>query len=295
MARVSIQQYGDLDDTQRQGIQEIDYGAGKVATRQGSGFQYGWIRPEAYQDALGAQDIGAQEQEYAFRAGNPGAKLPEDSAGLAQTMQQGIQPAPANATPAQQWNAQPAAQPMQANPQAPALNTGGELMRLLMERAQQGQVGRDDPNVRTQTDAYSAQVERAKRNYLGDLAEREGPYANLRGEQRMAAERAGQQVGGFEAELIGREQEARREEIMQYMQMWGAMLSGDQRMALERELAQLNDQARTADRGLSRYGMDQTFAARGADRNQQMDQFLRELALREWGMGEDNDFRWATL
>lgn len=152
------------------------------------------------------------------------------------------------------------------------------FMELLMQRATQGlNVTGQEPHIRSQVDSFRAQGERARRGYLSDLAEREGPYANLRGEQRMSAERLGQGVGAFEAELMGREVDARRREIMQALALYGSQLSSEQRMALEMELAQLGASTQ-------RYGIDAS-----------MDQFLRELALREWMAGEDNDFRWAAL
>lgn len=175
---------------------------------------------------------------------------------------------PKNATPAQQWNAQG----------GPTAGTGDALIQQLMLRAQQGlNVNRNDPTVRAQVDPFAANVERSRRNYVSDVAERSGPYANIRGEERMAAERAGQQTGAFEAEIIGREVAARRDEIQQALLLWGNQLTNDQRMALERELAQLQDRARTA------------------DRSQANDQFLRELALREYGLTNELDLRWAGL
>jgi hypothetical protein len=179
---------------------------------------------------------------------------------------------PANASPAQQWNATPS-----PAPQGPTGGTGGTLMQLLMQRAGQGQVTASDPNVRAQADAYNANEQRASRNYLADVAEKAGPQANLAGEQRMAAERLGQRTGGFEAELIGREQAARRDEIQQALQMWGGLLSNDQRMALERELATMSNQSHAA------------------DRTQANEQFLRELALRESDQNNAWDYRWAGL
>ena len=179
------------------------------------------------------------------------------------------------ATPTQAWNAQPAAP------------SGGQndLYALLMQRAQQGTtVGRTDPNVRAQVDPVVAQQERANRNAFDDMAEKAGPLANMTGERRMAAERTGQFAGALESEVIGREIDSRRQEIMQALSLWGQQLSGDQRLALQRELAYLEDQARTADRSLSRDAL-----------NQGNDQFMRELALREYDTNQGWDYRWAGL
>ena len=215
--------------------------------------------PNSDPNAKVQQELAGYRQQW-------GAAAPADDASLMQMIASGQTPAPKNATPAQQWNAQPSQTSARSD----------DLYALLMGRAKQGTaVDRNDPNVRAQVDPFRANVERQKRSYLSDVAEAQGPYANIRGEQRMAAERAGQQSGLFEAQVIGGEIDARRQEISQALSLWGQMLSGDQRLALERELAMLNDRARTA------------------DRSQQNDQFLRELALREWMAGDDSDYRWS--
>jgi len=72
-------------------------------------------------------------------------------------------------------------------------------------------VTKDDPFVRAQVDAYSAQQERIRRNYLSDLAEKaQGNPQNTRGEERMTAEKMAQAVGMFEVDVIAKEIEARR-------------------------------------------------------------------------------------
>lgn len=117
-----------------------------------------------------------------------------------------------------------------------------ELYDLLMGRAGQGlNIDRTNPIIRSQADAYSANEERARRNYISDTAERLGPQANIRGEQRMAAERMGQRTGAFEAELMGRELTARRQEISEALSLLGGLLSDDQRLALQRELGLLDN------------------------------------------------------
>jgi hypothetical protein len=149
------------------------------------------------------------------------------------------------------------------------------LYDQLSQRATQGlDVTRNDPVIRTQADAYAAQEERARRDYLADLAEREGPLANLRGETRMAAERMGQRVGSFEAELLGRELTARREEIAQALQQMGGLLSTDQQRELQRQIALMDNaiaQQQAANQGRS---LDQDWQTALL----QNEEFLRELA-----------------
>lgn len=70
---------------------------------------------------------------------------------------------------------------------------------------------KDDPVIRAQVDAYRAERERARRDYISDLAERGGGNpVNLDGESRHAAEKMGQEVGKFSADVTAKEIEARR-------------------------------------------------------------------------------------
>jgi hypothetical protein len=53
-------------------------------------------------------------------------------------------------------------------------------------------VTKDEPVVRAQVDAYSAEQERARRSHISDLAEQAaGSPVNLNGEKRLVAERMG--------------------------------------------------------------------------------------------------------
>lgn len=171
-----------------------------------------------------------------------------------------------NQTPTQAWNAQP------SDPRSDA------FFDLLMQRIGQGvNVDRMDPSIRNQVDPLVAQMERSSRNYLDQQAEAAGPIANLRGERRLAAERTGQAAGQLESEVIGRERDARRQEIAQALQLYGSRLSDTERNSLERELAYLsNDTAR-----------------RGQDIG--LDEFLRELALRQWQAQDNSAYQWGSL
>lgn len=148
-----------------------------------------------------------------------------------------------------------------------------------------------DPIIRNQVDVYRAEADRAKRNYLSDVAERSGPLSNIRGEQRMASERTGQNVAGFQSELLSRELTARREEIAEALRMSAGLLSGDQQRGLQQQLAMMDQAIAEAGIGLSARGQDLNYALgnRGLDVNMRgqdlsMDQFLRQLAQRsyEW-------------
>lgn len=146
----------------------------------------------------------------------------------------------------------PPGAPPPGNPGGPPPpGASNELYKLLMDRAKQGtKIDPNDPNIRQQVDPYAAAQERERRNYLADMAERSGPGANLRGESRLASERAGQATGMFQSQLIGRELQSRRDEIQNALSMWSDRLTEDQRQALQRELGYLND-------ATQRYGIDQ--------------------------------------
>lgn len=117
-----------------------------------------------------------------------------------------------------------------------------QLIDQLTARSQQSlTIDRNDPTIRAQADAYGANEERAKRNYLADIAEKSGPNANLQGEARMAAEKVGQRTGGFEAELMGRELTAKRTEIATALESMRGMLTTSQEMQLRKELASMDD------------------------------------------------------
>lgn len=151
-----------------------------------------------------------------------------------------------------------------------------QIVNQLLQRSQQSLYDKNDPAIRAQADSYSADVERQKRNYLADLAEKAGPGANLRGEQRVANERAGQAVGKFSAGLIGEQINARRQEIAQALQMLQGQLTSEQEMSLRRELASMDDATK-------RLGIDVQREGLGLDWRKallQNDQFGRDLGLR---------------
>lgn len=275
----------------------------------------------------------ALETQYAQR----GSNVPNQSGGAAPQA-----PAATVQTPAQSWNAAPAAAPVDQFPawyrdlmtqqvqqqqaqQAATTQKADALYGQLNDRATQGlQINASDPIIKGQVDAYGAAGERSRRNYLSDVAEQGGPYQNMRGEQRMTAEKLGQGTSAFQAELLGRELGARRDEIANALQTQGAILSADQQRNLTQQLAQMDQAIKEAGVGLQGQGLAQQGAlgfagldlqrqlgmggldlqrtlglgglglqARGQDLSQ--DQFLRELALRQWDLGDQSDFRWANL
>lgn len=165
------------------------------------------------------------------------------------------------------------------------------LMQLLRQRMSQSlEIDPNDPIIRNQSEAFDAKAERARRNYLGDVAESSSPYGTgaMRGEERMTAEKMGQASAGFEAELMGRELTARRDEIRHALDSMGNLLTEGERQALQLELAKMDD-------ALKRYSIatqdKQYYAGLGqADKH-----FYDELAQRDQFGEADDAFRWAQL
>jgi hypothetical protein len=265
----------------------------KAAGRQSYHYQ---TIPEAYKNIPGFgdvandpnQDPGAFAQNYLSQQRAKGLTDAGDAAALSgQGAIGGV--LPKNATATQQWNAMPSAPNV-----TPSAATSGRdaLFQQLMARAQQGtNVSRTDPNIRQQVDPYVAQQTRASRDYLSAVAEKQGPLGNIEGERAMAAERLGQNAGLFEAEIIGRELSAKREEISQALQMALAMGNTSAALELQEKLGLLNNNIQQQQVGLGQQGLN--LQSRGQD--DAMEQFMRELALREWQLGDQSDLSWAQL
>lgn len=134
-----------------------------------------------------------------------------------------------------------------AAPTGPTTNQGTQdvVRNSYLAQATQGtNVTRDDPAVRMQSDAFRANVDRAARNHIADVAERQGPLASgaVAGEARLARERAGQAAGSFEAQLVGRELQNRRAEIQAALAGLTGQITEDQKQQLARDLAEIDAQ-----------------------------------------------------
>jgi len=145
---------------------------------------------------------------------------------------------------AQAANAQTYSQTPGAAPTQTTANQGTQdvVRNSYLQQATQGtRIDTADPNFRQQVDPFAAAVTREKRDFLSDQAEKAGPYATgaLRGQARMASERAGQAIGSFEADLVGRELTNRRNEIQAALSGLRGTISEDQQRMLQRELAAL--------------------------------------------------------
>lgn len=115
-----------------------------------------------------------------------------------------------------------------------------DLFNLLMGRAQQSlNINPNDPIIRNQIDNYAAQQERGRRNYLQQVAEQAGPGANTSAEARASAEQVGQGTSAFSAQIGQNELNARRQEIQNALSGASGLLTTQQQLALQEELAQL--------------------------------------------------------
>lgn len=177
-------------------------------------------------------------KQYLPAAGVPGAA----PAAAATTI-------PGQAAAASTYSATPAGAPTNATGNQ---GTQDVLRNTLLNRATQSTtVDRNDPNFRQQADAFAAASERARRNTIADQAE-SFTTQNLGGSgaqdvrARMANESAQQQQGQFEAQLVSRELQNKRDEIREALSSMQGLLSDDQKNALQRELAELDAQLRRA-------------------------------------------------
>ncbi len=322
----------DGDDTGRlQAAYESQYARRGASQTEGSGTDsqdlmrggYGSGRDE---NQGGAPASGGRQSGGSPSGGRPGGVAPSQAWNAA-----GAAPA-ASVDPFPSWykDLMQSQVAQQQAERAAQQQKADALYGQLDTRAKQGlQINASDPIIKGQVDAFSAQGERARRNYLSDIAERSGPYANVRGEQRMTAEKLGQGTSAFQAELLGRELGARRDEIAQALSAQGAMLSGDQTRNLQAQLAQMDQAIKEAGIGMQGRGLDLQrdlgfsdlalrdklgmgglalqgrgldiqrelglggLALTGRGQDMSMDQFLRELALREWIAGDNSDRAWA--
>ena len=149
----------------------------------------------------------------------------------------------AQADKAATFSATPGAAPL---PNTTNQGTQDVVRNSYLTQATQGtKVDTAAPEFRQQTDAFSAGQDRARRQYESEAAERLsaqglGSSGAMTNERRLGAERAGQASGAFEAQLVGRELETRRDEIKEALSGLRGMISGDQAMALQTQLAELD-------------------------------------------------------
>jgi hypothetical protein len=134
---------------------------------------------------------------------------------------------------------------------------GGTLWDKLMSRMNQSlQIDKSDPIIANQLNAFDAAQTRSMRDYLAQEAEAAGPQGNINMETRMAHENRGQQSGQFMGALMQRELDARRQEIQQALNGALGYLTEQQRMALTKQLADMDNALAYANLGQRGYEFD---------------------------------------
>lgn len=165
-----------------------------------------------------------------------------------------------------------------------ALNTtdASNLYNTLGARASQSLVvDPNDPVIKAQTDAYRAEQTRAARNLEAEQAERGGANSNQDATQRSATEKAAQNTAGFQGTLMANEVAARRQEIQSALSGQQGVLTSEQQMALQQELANLDVKLRSYQFGQSQ--------------NQQQSQFAQTLAERGFEFDTNSQFANSPL
>ncbi len=157
-----------------------------------------------------------------------------------------------------------------------------DLYSTLQGRAAQSlKVDPNDPVIKAQVDAYRAEQTRAARNIMSEQAERGGVNSNEDANQRSAIEKAAQNTAGFQGTLMGQEVAARRQEVQAALDGQRGILTAEQQMALQQELANLDVKLRSY-----QFGQGQ---------NQQESQFARTLGERGFEFDTNSQFQNSPL
>lgn len=136
-----------------------------------------------------------------------------------------------------------------------------DLYNMLNTEATQNPIpSPNDPVIKAQTNAYNAQATRDMRNYVNELAERGGPNANLGAQGMQAAEQVAQGAGQFQGTLMQNELNARRQQIQDALTGMGNLLSDQQRMQLQNQLAIMDNLLGQASLEQGAYQFDTTNA-----------------------------------
>lgn len=112
----------------------------------------------------------------------------------------------------------------------------GALRNMLLTRANQSlTVDPNDPTIKAQTDAYSADVTRGGRDFLSQQAESAGPINNMDASYRSVGEKAGQATADYRGKLMQGMVDARRKEISDALSGLGGVISQEDATRLRQE------------------------------------------------------------
>jgi hypothetical protein len=193
---------------------------------------------------------------------------------------------------------QPPAAPPTTTPQpatpSPTINDDQKIYRdaLLAGMKVDENVTVNDPAIKAQLDPMKAAAERAMRQDVRGGAEAAFADGQDFGapEKVAAMERMGNQQGMMAAELVGRETQAKRDRIDNYLKEFGASLDTDKKLALQKEMQKLDLDLKKylGDRDFELGKGDQDIRLKGLDQTGRLGD--RELTIREkLGMGGLNN------
>jgi hypothetical protein len=173
-------------------------------------------------------------------AGGSDPYTPSPAAGGGQTV-------PGQAAAGQTYSGTPGA--------APAANTTNQAAQDVVRNSYLERAAKpiEDPRARadfrTVADTHAAATERARRDATADLAEGmagTGQTGAQSVESRLIAERAAQQRGNFEADLVRQDLQQQRADVENALKALTGMIDADQTRALQQKLADLDAQLKTA-------------------------------------------------
>jgi hypothetical protein len=155
---------------------------------------------------------------------------------------------------------------VEAPPEAPTVDT--KFRDALMKLLDTKDPSMDDPTIAAQSGAYGVQQTRAKERARNALAERfaaeggPGVASGAFDSGILALEQEqGEAQGAFDAGLLQKELEARRNQLLQAAALAGNTLSEEDRLAFQREFAQINADLERARLNQQGSQFDRSFAA----------------------------------
>lgn len=166
------------------------------------------------------------------------------------------------------------------------------LYNTLYARATQAEtVDPNDPIIRKQADTFAAARTREGRRYLQELAESKGPGGNIGAEGRMVAEKAAQASAEHEGSLLGDELAARRQQIMTALSESRQFMTAQQQMALQQELANMDDIFKRTQLGQQESQFARSLAQQGRSLDLNQSQFENNLGQRAYEYDTDDEYR----
>jgi hypothetical protein len=176
-------------------------------------------------------------------------------------------------------------------PTSPTDPLKDEFRKKLLENLNPNDPSLNDPALKGQTDAYAVQQQRAKeraREAMAGRAAATGQISDLASSGNFdeglvgLEQQQGEAQAGFNANLLGGEQDKQRQQIMATLAMAGNTLSEQDRNALTERLASLDDQFKKSQLAQQGSQFDRTFGQQGS-------QFNTDAELRRLGITSQSD------